>query len=335
VAAVKEFDIVLASGAEHLKAELEHRGFRVMTSDTNYDGKRFFPNTDLYACLSDVASLSRRRVVVAQSCTGSSPDEKELFTTADRVQELLLILSILRNPCHIKKIGHKKYETRSIEQPAPIEVVLTMQPYALQDKSFRTGETAAAFHAIKVIADACDRLWLVSPIVTRDTKWAAQMAEQGQYSEIDITHDLIDFGANKFGFDDYIVVAPDEGAQNRFGVPGLKKHRTDSFTVEISGEIGVSGKNVILIDDLTKTGGTLLRSREILLEQGAKDVGLVVLHVTPIAGNGEELLEKLVTKCGERIVTSNTVYTSTFCDRHKDLTFDVVEKLVCALELVV
>jgi hypothetical protein len=329
---MKEFDIILASGAEHLKAELEHRGFRVMTSDTNYDGKRFFPNTDLYACLSDVASLSGRRVVVIQNCTGSSPDEKELFTTADRVQELLLILSILSDPCHVKKIGHKKYETRSIERPARIEVVLTMQPYALQDKSFRTGETAAALHAIRTIADACDRLWLVSPVVTKDTKWAAQMAEQGQYSEIDITQNLIDFGAGKFGFDEYIVVAPDEGAQNRFGVPGLKKHRTDSFTLEISGEIGVRGKNVILIDDLTKTGGTLLQAREILMERGAKDVGLVVLHVTPIMGIGEELLEKLVMQSEKKVVTSNTVYTSTFCERHKDLTFDIVDKLVSTLE---
>lgn len=329
---MKEFDMVLASGAEHLKGELKRRGFRVMTSDTNYDGKRFYPNTDICVCLSDVANLSGRRVVVVQNCTGSSPDEKELFTTADRIQELLLILSILRNPCHVKKIGHKKYETRSIEQPARVEVVLTMQPYALQDKSFRTGETAAAFHAIKAIADACDRLWLVSPIVTRDTKWAAQMAEKGQYSEIDITQDLIEFGAEKFGFGDYLIVAPDEGAQNRFGVPGLKKVRSNSFTVEISGELGVRGKNVILIDDLTKTGGTLLQSRKILLEQGAKDVGLVVLHVTPIADGGEDLLKKLVTECGERIVTSNTVYTSTFCDRHKYLTFDIAERLLSALD---
>ncbi len=329
---MKEFDIVLASGAEHLKGELKRRGFRVMTSDTNYDGKRFYPNTDLYACLSDVSSLSGRRVIVVQNCTGSSPDEKELFTTADRVQELMLILNILRDPCYVKKIGHKKYETRSIEQPARVELVLTMQPYALQDKSFRTGETAAAFHAIKAIADACDRLWLVSPIVTRDTKWAAEMAEQGQYSEIDITQDLIEFGAGKFGFKDYIIVAPDEGAQNRFGVPGLKKERSDSFTVEISGEIEVKGKNVILIDDLTKTGGTLLQSRKILLEQGAKEVGLVVLHVTPIADGGEGLLEKLVTECREKIVTSNTVYTSTFCDRRKNLTFDIVGGLISALD---
>ncbi|MFW9955594.1 MAG: phosphoribosyltransferase family protein [Candidatus Thorarchaeota archaeon] len=325
-------DFVLASGAEHLKQSLLDRGFKVYTSDTNHDGKRFFPNSDIYVRLSDVSKLSNENVVVIQSCTGSSPDEEETFTTADRVQELMLILSILRNPINVKKTGHKKYETNELKPPARIEVVLTLQPYALQDKPFKTGETASSFHATRAIADACDRLWLVSPIVTKDTDWAAQMSEMGKYSEIDIVKEIVDFGASKFEFDEYVIVAPDEGAQNRFGVPGLRKQRTDSFTIELSGQLEVRGKNVIVIDDLTKTGGTLLQSREILLEQGAKDVGLIVLHVTPIKDDGERLLEELIVRSEQKVVTSNTVYSSTFIDRHRDLTFDIVSKVIETLK---
>ncbi len=325
-------DFVLASGAEHLAKGLQRKGFNVHTSDTNHDKKRLFPNTDLYVRLLEISKLSKRRVIVVQSCTGSSPNESEKFTTADRLQELILILNILRNPVQVKKLAHKKYEYTALEPPARIEVVLTMQPYALQDKPFKTGETASSYCATRDIAEACDKLWYVSPIVTKDTEWATKMDEKGQYNDIDITQQLIDFGAKKFGFTDYICIAPDEGSQKRFGIPGLKKQRTDSFSIELSGDLDVKGKNVIIVDDVTKSGSTLLQSREIVLDQGAKDVGLVVLHVTPVMEIGEELLTKLVEKSGNKVVTSNTTYTSTFCERHPNLVYNITDDLVDALQ---
>ncbi|MFW9849270.1 MAG: phosphoribosyltransferase family protein [Candidatus Thorarchaeota archaeon] len=324
-------DFVLASGAEHLKKGLQEREFQVFLSDTNYDKRRFFPNTDLYVRISDISKLSRRRVIVVQSCTGSSPDENEKFSTADRIQELILILKILRNPVHVKKIAHKQYEYTTLEPPSRIEVVLTLQPYALQDKPFKTGETASSYHATQAIADICDKLWLVSPIVAKDTEWAAKMYEKGQYTDIDITQNLIRYGAERFGFDDYVLVAPDEGAQKRFGIPGLRKQRSDSYAIMLSGEVDIDGKNVIIIDDMTKSGTTLLKSREILLKQGAKDVGLAVLHVTPIKDSGEVILEKLVEESGGKIVTSNTVFTSTFCNNHPELLYDITDDLVSEL----
>ncbi|MHA1577259.1 MAG: hypothetical protein ACTSU3_07845, partial [Candidatus Thorarchaeota archaeon] len=132
---MKDYDFVLASGAEHLRESLEHLGFHVFTSGLNHDNKRFFPNSDLYTRISDVSRLSNRRVVVVQSCTGSTPVQEEFFTTADRVQELILILDVLRNPLEVKKIGHKKYDTKEIAPPRSVEVVLTFQPFALQDKA--------------------------------------------------------------------------------------------------------------------------------------------------------------------------------------------------------
>ncbi len=325
---MKDFDFVLASGALHLRDSLAKRGYRVYVSDTNHDGKRFFPNTDLYVRLSGIAELANRRVVVIQSCTGSSPDVDELFTTADRIQELMLILNVLQEPVDVKKIGHKMYEYADIKPPMSVEVVLTMQPYALQDKPFKTGETASSYHATKAITKSCDKLWLIAPVVTKDTKWAAEMVAKEQYFEIPIIDKLVKFGAECFGFDDFILVGPDEGSQSRFGVPGLHKQRSDSFTIELSGELDVEGKNVIVIDDLTKSGSTLLKSREMLLKQGAKDVGLVVLHVTPVSENGEELLENLVHRSEQKVVTSNTVFTFTFIEKYPQLTFDITDLLI-------
>ena len=328
---MKEYDFVLASGAEHLRGSLEQFGFHVFTSGLNHDNKRFFPNSDLYTRISDVSRFSNRRVVVVQSCTGSTPVQEEFFTTADRVQELILILDVLRKPLEVKKIGHKKYDTKEIAPPRSVEVVLTFQPFALQDKAFQTGETSSCRCAMQQIAKLCDKMWNVAPVVDSSLSWVQDLSKLCTYEEIEIVSEIIEFAAKKFEFDDYVLTAPDEGAQERFGLPGFKKARTDSFKIKLSGDLDVEGKNVIVVDDLTKSGTTLLRAADMLYEQGAVNVGLVVLHVTPIRDNGEVLFEQLITKSHNRVVVSDTVYSKAFCQKNPELVYNIADKLTTSL----
>ena len=181
------------------------------------------------------------------------------------------------------------------------------------------------------IAKLCDKVWLVEPVVGKSIPWVKELSDSGLCEEIEFTEEIIKFAAKKFGFTEYSLIAPDEGSQKRFGIPGFQKRRTDSFTIDMYGELDVKDQNVIVIDDLTKSGTTLLRAGDLLKAQGATDVGRVVLHVTPIAEKGEELLQNLVTKSGNSIIVSNSVYSSTFCENHPDLTFNIVDKLVESL----
>lgn len=328
---MKAFDVVLASGAEHLRNRFESLGLRVYSSSLNNDRKRFFPNSDIYVRIPDVEYLSGRRVVVIQSCTGSSPAAKEYWTTSDRVQELTLLLDMLHRPTSVEKTGFKEYRTTSIEPPDQLEVVLTFQPFALQDKAFKTGEAVSCRSATSRIAELSDTMWIVAPVVDNHYPWVQELIEEGAYNEINVTKRIIEYAGDKFGFEDYIVVAPDEGAQERFGVPGLKKRRLDSFSIEMYGEVDVEGRQVIVIDDVTKSGSTLLRASEILQSLGAKDVGLVVLHVMPLREGGEKMMEDLIEKSGGRLVTTNSVYTRAFCERHSELVYDMVDDIVDAL----
>ncbi|TXT56681.1 MAG: hypothetical protein BAJATHORv1_20274 [Candidatus Thorarchaeota archaeon] len=325
---MKEFMIVLASGAEHLEKKFRNQGIPVYCLAPNFDGKRFFPNSDLYVKIPKVEELANKRVVVLQNCTGSSPAEREYFSTADRLEELILILDMLKHPLKVVKIGHKEYNTTPISPPSRIEVVLTFQPFALQDKAFSTGEAVSSRSAMRNIASRCDKLWVVEPVVNKDIDWVADLAKQGKYEVISFTSDIVQKAAETFGFEEHILRAPDEGAQKRFGVPGLSKRRSDSFTIEMQGDLDVKGKNVIVIDDLTKSGTTLLRAGKILMEQGAAEVGFVVLHVTPIKQEGEELLADLVEKSEKRVMTSNTVYSKTFCKDNPELVYNVVDCII-------
>ena len=319
--------VVLASGAEHLKPKFSQLGFKVFASEPNFDEKRFFPNSDIYVKLANIEEFADQRVVVIQSCTGSTTST-EYFTTSDRVQELILILDTLRHPCSVERTGHKKYKTHALKPPRQIDVVLTFQPFALQDKAFGTGEAVSSRSAMNSIADLCDNLWLVEPIVHEALSWVKELAARGKYHVIKVTQEMIEFAAAKFEFSTYILTAPDEGAQKRFKVPGFCKVRSDSFSIEMSGELDVAGKNVIVIDDLTKSGTTLLRAAEMLRNQGAADVGFIVLHVTPIRNHGEKLLTELIAKSHKRIVASNTVYTDAFCGNNPELVYDVVDRIV-------
>ncbi|MDH4213287.1 MAG: phosphoribosyltransferase family protein [Candidatus Thorarchaeota archaeon] len=325
---MKEYDVVLGSGAEHLQSRFEELGFRVYTSDLNYDYKRMFPNADIYVKIGKVAQLSGRRVIVVQSCTGSGPAENEQYSTSDRIVELLLLLDMLSKPLNVEKIAHKQYSSTPIPPPKSVEVVLTFQPFALQDKSFETGEASSGRWAIETIAKNCNKVFVVSPHAPDSLEWVRKLKDKGLYKIIDVIPDLVDFAKREFRFKDCVVIAPDEGAQERYKIDGFGKSRTNSFKVELHGDLDVNGLNVIVIDDLTKSGSTLLKARDRLLEQGAKEVVLAVAHVVPLLERGEELLERLIEKCNERIVTSNTVNTEIFSKEHQNLCYNIVDTLV-------
>lgn len=325
---MKDYDIVLASGAEHLQSRFEDLGFRVYTSDLNYDHKRMFPNADIYVKIGKTSQLSGRRVVVIQSCTGSGPAETEHYSTSDRVIELLLILDMLSRPLQVEKCGHKQYKCEPIPPPKSVEVVLTFQPFALQDKCFETGEACSGRWAIETISKACNKVYIVSPHAPDSLDWVKNLKDKGLYKIIDVIPDLVEYAKKQFNFKDCVVVAPDEGAQERYKIEGFGKSRTNSFRVELHGDLDVKDLNVIVIDDLTKSGSTLLKARDRLLEQGAKEVILAVAHVVPLLERGEELLERLIEKSNYRIVTSNTVNNDVFCRTNSNLCYNIVDTLV-------
>ncbi len=320
--------MVLASGAEHLRTRYEELGYRVYSSGLNYDLRRFFPNADIYARIQKIEELSDRRVIVIQSCTGSCPSETEFYSTSDRVIELLLLLSILKRPVKVVPIGHKEYKSVPIAPAARVEVVLTFQPFALQDKAFLTGEAVSARWATEMIAEASNKVWVINPHASPSLPWVQSLREKEIYEEIDVIPDLIEFSAISCKFDEYTVVTPDEGGQERFAVKGFGKSRDDSYHVHLKGDLDVSNQCVIIVDDLTKSGSTLLEASDRLNGLGAREIAMAVAHVIPLVERGEDLLKRLVEKSKGRIVTTNTVYTETFCVNHPELCYNIVNTLV-------
>jgi phosphoribosylpyrophosphate synthetase len=325
---MKDYDIIIASGADHLGLRFKEHGYNVYRPATNYDNRLIFPNGDIYVRIPRIERLTGRKILIVQSCTGSGPGELDTYSTSDRLVELLLMLDLLNKPTVVEKTGHKVYSPTPVERPERIDVVLTFQPFALQDKAFKTGEAVSARWALEKIAEACDKIWVINPHATDSLDWMRDMINSGKLETVDITKDLVEFAAKQFEYEDYLIVTPDEGGQERFDCAGFGKSRTDSFNIELFGDLDVTNRNVIVIDDLTKSGSTLLKTADRLKKQGAADVGLAVAHVLPLTDKGEELLENLITKIEGRIVASDTIYTQVFCLKNPELTYSVADRIV-------
>lgn len=113
---------------------------------------------------------------------------------------------------------------------------------------------------------------------------------------------------------DLVVVSPDIGgikmAHAYAQVLGaslaiVAKRRTSPVDVESMTLIGeVTGKNVLMVDDLTETAGTLTAAASMLRERGAKKVYACVSH-TILSELGIERLRKSVI---DELITTDTVY---------------------------
>lgn len=112
---------------------------------------------------------------------------------------------------------------------------------------------------------------------------------------------------------DLVVVSPDVGGLKmayaysqtlEAGLAIIAKRRKSASEVESMAIIGeVRGKNVLLVDDLTETAGTLTKGAELLKKRGAKRIVACVSHAI-LNDTGVERLRKSEI---DELITTDTV----------------------------
>ena len=164
-----------------------------------------------------------------------------------------------------------------------ITAVLPFFGYARQDRKDQSRvPITAKLVANLLVASGVDR------VLTMDLH-AGQI--QG-FFDIPVDHlyaapVLINFIREK-KLEDLVVVSPDVGGIKMayayaqalgvgFGI--VAKHRVSATVVEAMSVIGeIEGKNVLLVDDMTETAGTLTAAARLLKENGAKSIRAAVSH---------------------------------------------------------
>ncbi|GGW93400.1 ribose-phosphate pyrophosphokinase [Salegentibacter mishustinae] len=116
----------------------------------------------------------------------------------------------------------------------------------------------------------------------------------------------------KLGFDNLTIASPDMGGSKRAyayskalesDVVICYKQRAKANTISHMELIGnVEGKNVVLVDDMVDTAGTLTKAADVMMERGAKSVRAICTHPV-LSGEAYERIEK--SKLQELIVTDS------------------------------
>jgi ribose-phosphate pyrophosphokinase len=153
---------------------------------------------------------------------------------------------------------------------------------------------------------------------------------------------LLAEAVRKLIVNDFIVLAPDIGSVKLarayaaflgvdFAV--VDKHRIDAEHVEVVTVIGnVKGKDVLLADDMSSTGGTLVSAAKACREKGAHRILATVTHGI-FVGDAVELIEQSLI---EALLMSNTIpWTDRFASSTKMRTVSVASLFAQAIQCII
>ncbi len=166
------------------------------------------------------------------------------------------------------------------EDSPVINVVIPYMGYARQDRKFKMGEPVSARAIARTIN--ADRVFTVNV-------HEASVLSYFNSDAFDLdASSVIGYHIRSLDLSDPLIVSPDKGAiklaENTANAVGLQfdyleKTRLSGDTVSIKAKnVDVKNRDIIIIDDMIATGGTMAESIKLLRSQGAKDVYLACVH---------------------------------------------------------
>ena len=238
--------------------------------------------------------------------------------TSDNIMETLLVIDAA------KRAGCKSFT-----------LIAPFQGYSRQDKTDHLRSSIGS----KVLADILEKVGM-SRVITIDLHASAI---QGFYN-IPVIH----LNGNKI-FIDYIkenkiedltIVAPDQGAVKRasdfckafpdstFAMINKKRIKPNEIhSMELVGD--VTGRNVVIVDDMADTLGTMCKAAELLMEKGAKSVRCIATHGV-LSGKAYENLEN--SKIKELLVSDTIAPSGVNSDKLKYISCDnIISKAIWSL----
>lgn len=194
----------------------------------------------------------------------------------------------------------------AVRDASRVDLVVPYMGYSRQDKRFEEGEAVSA----RALAESVPPVESVTTVnVHEDSVFNWFDAET---ADIDATPVL----ADEIDADGPLVVAPDEGArllaENLAESLGgdadhLVKKRVSGDEVRMETEaVDAEGLEVVLVDDMVATGGTMSEAIEVLDDNGARSVTVACVH--PVLARNAVL--RLYSAGVERVVATDTLETA-------------------------
>lgn len=191
-----------------------------------------------------------------------------------------------------------------------INIVIPYFGYAKSDAEKIPGQTVSA----RVIAGLLEHVSENRGKLIALNLHSRQVEEFFQIPVTDIS--LIKEMSEKFNdIENLAVVSPDAGGRLRaeefaahLNLPGIaviKKERlSDTKVKDVEMKGHVAGKNVVIVDDMVQSGGTIAGAVEFLKDHGARDIYLAITHMDYEGGGWKKIEANNLIK---KVVTTNTI----------------------------
>ena len=231
-----------------------------------------FPDGDSYVRIEDIPSCKGKDVSLFHRLY---PDQNSAIFHAIQIIDTL------------KRVG------------AQTTLVAPYLPYSRQDKTFKDGEALSAEIVCSMLANAG-----VKKLVTLDCHFLKKEGEF-EYAGLKIKNIsanklLVEHAKSKLGEEDIEVISPDQGANylvSSFGGKSMKKLRGEyeegkEAYRKIEGvemDFDVEGKNVLILDDMISTGGTMIKAVGNVRNGKAKKVLCAATHGFFLKGSLQKL----------------------------------------------
>ncbi len=239
------------------------------------------------------------------------PDGETRFTCEEKVSGKTVL--VVQSTCppvdtHLFQLLLASHQLS--QEGARVVAVVPYLGYARQDKEFLPGESVT----LGVVAHLM-RFAGIRRLVSVDIHSAEGLSlfSFPAYS-VSAIPGLVDFIRSELQLSDPVVISPDLGGSSRteafaqlYGARFLKLTKTrDRVTGGVTlqeARLDVKGKEVIIVDDIISTGGTVCAAAEAMTKQGAKKVLAVCVHGILV----DDAASKLKRAGVDAIVSTNTV----------------------------
>jgi len=268
--------IVLGSGAYHMEEEIKMKADKYNKEVLDVEIKKF-PDGEKY-----VRVLGEGKEAIVVQSTFNPQDE--------HLVELLLLGDALRE--------------RGFEH---LKAIVPYLAYSRQDRVTKDGEPISVRAIMKALGLYYDELYVFDLHNPKTLRYFP-----GKAVNLSPARAIAEYFREKLG--DGLVLAPDKGALERAKAVAellnlefsyFEKKRISPTEVQMTPvEVDVEGKNVLIVDDIISTGGTMIKAANILRGMGAEKIFVAATHGVFAEGAIER-----VSRAVDELAVTNTIPT--------------------------
>lgn len=238
------------------------------------------------------------------------PDGESKITLKKKPEGKIIVVQSIYPPVDSNLIRALAITLQARKFSSNVSVVIPYMGYARQDRQFLPGEIITMELVAKMFKAAG-----ASKIIVVDIHSMIALEHlEIPAKNVSAVEELARY-FKKMSLHDSLVVSPDKGGTERaqnfakfLGVDytALEKHRdrkTGNVIIKSKGIDGIRGRDVILVDDMISTGGSIVKAAEFLKKQKSGKVYVCCTHALLIGDAEKNIIKSGVAK----IISANTI----------------------------